>query len=273
MTKFHLLLSNKHPMKKIIYSIVIVLSTVKTSAQSEKIETDRPGETNTPATVPKKWIQIETGFLMQIEKHSSKLKDHFIQHPSLLSKYGIGNRIELRLLTEWGTIKEQFVNDTTSRTGITNVQLGGKVNFLQEKGLRPKTSLIAHYNFRRLRTLYKDTIDGANFRFAMLHTLSKTISIGYNIGMNWNRFGFPPAYMYTFSPRFNISEKWFAYIEVFGSFKRPRKYSPENNIGAGFAYNVNDNFKIDASAGLGLSKEAPDKFYSIGASFRFKTGK
>lgn len=259
-------------MAKIICSIWITLFSLNVCAQFEKIETDRPSETNTPTTVPKKLVQIETGFLMQIEKHYPKLKDHFIQHPSLLSKYGIGNRIELRLITELGTIKEEFVNDTTSRTGITNVQLGGKVNFLQEKGLRPKTSLVAHYNFRRLRTLYKDSIDGANFRFAMLHTLSKTISIGYNIGMNWNRFGSPPAYMYTFSPRFNINEKWFAYIEVFGSFRKPKKYNPENNIGAGFAYYVKDNFKIDASAGFGLNKEAPDKFYSIGASFRFKTG-
>ena len=260
-------------MAKIICSILVTLFSLNVCAQSEKIETDRPGETNTPSTVPKKQVQIETGFLMQIEKHYRGLKDHFTQHPSLLSKYGIGNRIELRLITELGTRKEEFVNGTTSRTGITNVQLGGKVNFLQEKGLRPKTSLVAHYNFRRLRTLYKDSIDGANFGFAMLHTLSKTVSIGYNIGMNWNRFGSPPAYMYTFSPRFNISEKWFAYIEAFGSFRRPKKYNPENNVGAGFAYYVNDNFKIDASAGFGLSKEALDKFYSIGASFRFKTGK
>ncbi len=260
-------------MRRIICTASFLVILISTSAQVEKIETDRPGETNTPTTVAKKWIQFETGFFMQIEKHYPKLKDHFIQHPSLLSKYGIGNRIELRLITDLATIKEENVNGTTLRTGITNVQLGGKVNFLQEKGLRPKTSLIAHYNFRRLRTLYKDTIDGANFRFAMLHTLSKIISVGYNIGMNWNRFGSPPAYIYTFSPRFNISEKWFAYIEVFGSFKRPKKYNPENYIGAGFAYYVNDNFKIDASAGFGLSKEAPDKFYTIGASFRFNTGK
>lgn len=260
-------------MGKIICSILITFFSLSVCAQSEKIETDRPGETNTPATVPKKWVQIETGFLMQIEKHFPRLKDHFIQHPSLLAKYGIGSRIELRLITELGTIREEFVNDITSRTGIRNVQLGGKVNFLQEKGLRPKTSLIAHYNFRRLRTLYKDSIDGINFRFAMLHTLSKTISIGYNMGMNWNRFGSTPAYIYTFSPRFNISEKWFAYIEVFGYIRRPKKFNPENSIDAGFAYYVNDNFKIDASAGFGLSKEALDKFYSIGASFRFKAGK
>ncbi len=258
-------------MAKLICSIYITLFSLNVFAQVEKIETDRPGETNSPATVPKKWVQIETGLLMQIEKHYPKLKDHFIQHPSLLSKYGIGNRIELRLLTELGTIKEQFANDTTSHTGITNVQLGGKVNFLQEKGLRPKTSLIAHYNFRRLRTLYKDSIDGANFRFAMLHTLSKTILIGYNIGMNWNRFGSPPAYIYTFSPRFNINEEWFAYIEVFGSFKRPKEYNPENSFGAGFAYYINDNFKIDASGGFGLSKDAPDNYFALGASIRFKT--
>ena len=260
-------------MIKIIYSISLLFFSNIVCAQGDKIETDRPGETNTPTTVTKKWIQFETGFSMQIEKHYLKLKDYFIQHPALLSKYGIGTRLELRLITDLATIKEENVNGTTLRTGITNVQLGGKVNFLKEKGLRPKTSLIAHYNFRRLRTLYKDTIDGANFRFAMLHTLSKTISVGYNIGMNWNRFGSPPAYIYTFSPKFNINEKWFAYVEVFGSFRKPKKYNPENNIGAGFAYYVNDNFKIDASAGFGLSKEAPDKFYTIGASFRFKTGK
>ncbi len=257
-------------MQKAICSILITFFPVTVCAQ---IETDRPGETNIPATVPKKWVQMETGFLMQTERHYPKLKDHFIQHPSLLVKYGIGNRVDLRLITELSTIKEQFVNGTTSRTGITNVQLGSKVNFLQEKGLRPNVSLIAHYNFRRFRTLYKDSIDGANFRFAMQHTLSKTVLIGYNIGMNWNRFGSPPAYIYTFSPRFTINEKWFAYIELYGSFRRPKKYNPENNIGAGFAYYVNDNFKIDISAGFGLSKEAPDKFYSIGASFKSKTKK
>lgn len=261
-------------MKKIIYITGFTLFSVVAFAQTEKIEPDRPGQTITPTTIPGKWTQFETGSLLQIEKHYPSLKDYFIQHPSLLTKYGLGNRFELRLITDLATIKEENVNGTTLRTGITNVQLGGKFNFLKEKGVRPKVSLIAHYDFQRFRTLDKaDSIDGANFRFAMLHTLSKTISIGYNIGMSWRSFRYVPAYIYTISPRFNINEKWFAYIEVYGSFKRPKKFNPENNIGAGFAYYVNNNFKIDASAGFGLSKEAPDKFYSIGASFRFKTGK
>jgi hypothetical protein len=107
----------------------------------------------------------------------------------------------------------------------------------------------------------------------MLHTLSNTILIGYNIGMKWNRFGSPPAFIYTFSPKFNINEKWFAYIEVFGSFRRPKKYDPQNTIDFGIAYYISDNVKIDGSAGFGLSKAAPDNFYAVGTSFRFNTKK
>ena len=260
-------------MRRIICTASFLLLLFSTSAQVEKIETDRPGQTNTPTTVPKKWVQVETGFLMQIEKHYPRMKDQSFEHPSLLSKYGLSNRIELRVITALRTIKEEAMNGTFIRTGITDMELGGKFNFLKAKGLRPKISLIAHYDFLRLRTLYKDSTDGANFRFAIQHTFSNTISVGYNIGMKWKRFGSPPLYIYTFSPRFNISEKWFAYIELFGSFRRQKKYTRENYIDGGFAYNISDNFKIDASAGFGLNKEAWDKFYSIGASLRFNTRK
>ena len=260
-------------MIKIIYSIVLFLFSISAFAQVEKIETDRPGETNNPATVPKKWIQFESGFLRQTQTIGPE-KDYYFQHPSLVTKYGIANRFELRLITELASIKQGSFNGYSTITGIHNVQLGGKFNFLKEKGIRPKTSLIAHYDFHRLRTLYKgDSIDGANFRFAMLHTLSNTIVIGYNIGMKWNRFGSPPAYIYTFSPRFNIKEKWVAYIEVFGSFRKQKKYAPENSIGFGIAYYISDNVKIDGSAGFGLSKTAPDNFYAIGTSFRLNTNK
>ena len=101
----------------------------------------------------------------------------------------------------------------------------------------------------------------------MRHTLSNAISLSYNIGMDWKRFSSHPAYIYTLSPSFNISEKWMAYIELFGFIWKNQK--PENSTDGGFAYYITDNFKIDASAGFGLNKKAPDNFYSIGASFRF----
>ena len=260
-------------MIKIIYTICFIFSTFITFAQDEKLSADRPGKTNNPGTVIKNWIQVETGFSLQTEKNNYPRKDLYFQHPYLLTKYGLGQRIEIRLITELVTIKEINVNGNNIRTGFNSVQLGGKFNFLKGKGLKPKISLIAHYDFRRFRTLYKgrDTIDGGNFRLAFEHNFSKNIFLSYNIGMEWKRFGSPPAYIYTFSPRFDITEKWAAFIEVFGYVYK--SYAPENSIDFGVAYFINNNFKIDASAGFGLNKNAPDKFYAIGASFRFKTGK
>jgi len=100
-------------------------------------------------------------------------------------------------------------------------------------------------------------------------TVTQKLGIGCNLGMEWERFGEPPAYTYTFSPGFNLGEKWYAYIEAFGFIWKNEK--PENSIDGGVAYYINDNFKIDASAGIGLNKKAPDYYFALGTSFRFKT--
>lgn len=261
---------------KIIFLTGTLFFAVNAFAQIEKIDTDRPDQTESPFTVPKKWMQFESGFLKEVEKGPNdpfyKLKSISFQHPSLLSKYGISKHFELRLITEFSTEKIMQNNRVIEKqSGISNLEFGGKLNFFDEKGLRPKVSLIAHYNFAGLRTLNKDSIDGFNFRFTLQKTISKKVSLGLNLGMEYERFGNAPAYTYTFAPGFNLSEKWYAYIEAFGFIWKDEK--PENSIDGGLAYFVNDNFKVDVSAGLGLSKFAPDYYFAVGSSFRFKTSK
>jgi hypothetical protein len=261
---------------KNIFTPIMLFLSMSTVAQIEKIDTDRPDQTESPFTVPKKWMQFEMGILKESNRDpyitTLDLKDKYFQHPTLLTKYGLTNCFELRLITEFATYRFKQNNNITERkNGINTIQLGGKVNFLKESGIKPKTSLIAHYDFGGLRTVNKDTIDGANFRFTMQHTVSKTVSISYNLGMEWNRFGFSPAYIYTFSPSFTISDKWYAYIEAFGFIYKNEK--PENSIDGGFAFYVNDNLKLDLSAGFGINKKAPDNYFAAGASYRFKTTK
>ncbi len=261
-------------MTKHIFLLVVIFLpyTQLATAQIEKIDTDRPDQTESPFTLPKKWVQFEMGVLKQSDKYDShSSRDFSFQHPSLLSKYGVSKCTELRLITEYASEKYKITTGYSKPGGISSVQLGGKVNFFDEKGIRPKTSLIAHYSFASLRTFYYDSIDGANFRFTMQHTLSKKIGLGYNIGMQWDRFGSTPAFIYTFAPGFNISEKWYAYIEAFGFIWKDD--TPEHSIDGGVAYYVNDNFKLDISGGFGINKKAPDNYFAIGASFRFKTGR
>lgn len=256
-----------------IMTVALFFSPLFATAQLEKIDTDRPDQTESAFTIPVKWVQAEIGFQYASERYNklSPREQYFI-YPTLLTKYGLTKHFELRLITEYSGTR--YLNSNGKHEvekGFNSVQLGGKLNLLEEKGGRPKTSLIAHYDFGRLRTPYRYTTDGLNFRFTMQHTISPLISLGYNLGMQWEAFGQEPACVYTFAPGFNISEKWYAYAELFGSIWK--NYHPENSVDAGIAYYVNNNLKIDASAGLGLSKNAQDLYIGMGASFRFKTGK
>lgn len=244
------------------------------NAQNSSIEPDRLGKTHTPFSLPKKWFQSEVGFLKQKDKLTAVSQtEKYFQHPLFFGRYGLSNRIEARVITEWATEKEIGTNQTDVYTGINTFQLGLKANFVKEKGIKPEIALIAHYSFNSLRTLAPgtDTIDGVNFRFAFQHTLSENVWLNYNAGMQWKYFTFEPVYLYTLSPRFKLEEKWQAFIEVFGFIWKDD--APHHSISTGLGYNVNDDFKIDAAAGIKLNKHAPDNFFTIGCSYRFKTKK
>jgi hypothetical protein len=243
-----------------------VLSCVKAQ---EKIETDRPDQTESPYTVPKNWVQIEAGF------NANTQKTGFVDYlmPTVLSKYGISKKTELRLITQLEG-KNKKIYEIGEAEINTPLQIGFKTSFFEEKGLRPKTSLITHIALQNINyngiLETKNTKELAlNFRFTMQNSISKTFSLGYNIGMEWERMNEQPAYIYTFAPGFNLSDKWYGYIEAFGSVNKNE--SPQHSIDGGLAYFVNNNFKLDISGGFGISKAAPKWYFAIGGSIRFNT--
>jgi hypothetical protein len=258
---------------KYILMCCFVLAGSDSTAQVEKIETDRPGQTNTPFTVPKKSIQAEIGFRKQTYRFQPVLQDTYFQLPALLTKYGLGNKLEARLITEYAHIREENVNGNTIYDGINNIQVGLKYNFLQQRGIIPKTALIAHYSFNELRTIIKgkDTIDGGNIRLAMLHTITNDFSLGYNFGVELKNWTLKPMYIYSFSPKYNFTDDWQVFVEIFGFFWEKR--NPQTSVNGGISYCVNDDLKIDLSGGTRINGGNYLKFYSIGASFRFKTEK
>jgi hypothetical protein len=258
-------------MIKFIFLATFLFLSVTLIAQIEKIDTDRPDQTESPYTVPEKWMQFEMGFLKQTDKYQPDYKELYFQHPSLLTKYGLSNSFELRLITETASFKDKTTYTKPAETGISSMQLGCKMLFFSERGIRPKTSLIAHYDFASLRTIGNATTNGANFRFTMQHSIYEKFSLSYNIGMEWEQFDKAPAYIYTLASGCNISDKWYVYAELFGFIWKHEK--PENNFDIGIAYYINQNLKVDISAGLGINKKAPDSYFAIGISCRFKAAK
>jgi Putative MetA-pathway of phenol degradation len=256
-------------LKKIGYALLTAgLSFGDADAQDtremERMETDRPDQTECPFIVPAKWVQFEMGF--NFEKNGPG--SHTFVYPTLLSKYGISKRIEFRMITSLLSNKEYTDVHNETVTGIEPVQLGFKVALSEEKGLLPKTSVIAHIAIPQFAStkLHAEKV-APNFVFTMQHTLNKQIGIGYNLGAEWDGFGNTPALIYRVSPGFTIGEKWYAYVEAFGFIQKNE--TADHNIDGGLAYYFNNNIKMDISAGKGLSSASVSYYIALGASFRF----
>jgi hypothetical protein len=249
--------------------LLLFISSVLAAQETGRMETDRPDQTESPVITKKNYIQTEIGF-------------HFIKeneltgflHPTVLWKYGVAKRFELRLITEFISEETPLLipsgNDII--TGIAPVQIGGKLAFWEEKGLLPKTSLIFHVAPARVgsKKFYAHKW-APDFVFTFQNTLSENIGLGYNLGAEWDGESDTPYWVYTFAPGFNIGKKWYGFIEVFGAIRKNE--SPQHNLDGGLAYYFNDDLKIDISSGFGITEPAPDWFGGIGLSFRINTKK
>jgi len=242
-------------------NLLIVMSNIKLFAQELiPIQTDRPDQTECPFIVPKKYFQIENGISFE---HSDDLANTFL-HPSSLIKYGLSDILELRLILELTTVALEHEN----ATGINPVTVGFKINLIKEKGILPTTSFIGHLTLPyAASSKFKSSYYEPAFRFTMQHTLTKRLSLGYNLGMEWeNKMH---TFIYTVTDGYSISEKLGAYIELYGFV--PPKQKPDHRFDGGFNYLLNSNILFDVSGGVGLSSNSPKYYGAFGFSFRFKS--
>lgn len=234
-------------------------------AQNEKMETDRPGQTFTAFTTPQKWVQSEIHFSKQTNR---EIQQYLFQYPALLVKYGIERNLEGRLFTAYGSrVSESVNNGRTSDHGVSELEVGVKWKFANQRSLLPHTALVVHYMFNTLRTSQRDTVNGMHARLAMQHSISPSFSVNYNLGVNWPNFQRPHSYLYSFSPRFYFEQKWMLYIEAFGDIWKGKK--PRHGLDGGIAYYISDRLRADASYGRKFGLNHPVHFLSVGASYRF----
>jgi Putative MetA-pathway of phenol degradation len=246
-------------MKKLLYVFLMLSSPFIVAQTTEPIQADRPDQTETPAIVPKGMFQVETGFTFQKNEDFSKTNTL----PTVLWKYGLNENLELRLITEFLSEK---INDEKN-DGLAPIYLGFKVKLAEENGIIPKASFIAHIGFpSAASTKYKTNFYAPEFRFVMQHTLLEKMTLSYNLGAEWDGFSAEPTFLYTLTSGYSITNKWGSYIELFGF--APQKNKANHNFDAGITYLINNNFMLDLSSGIGITKNAPDQYLAVGFSFR-----
>src|SRR5690349_20452692 len=109
--------------RTVVICLFLFAATPVAYGQPEKLDPERPGESQSAANLSKRHFEFEAG--VQFEKDSVTL--HQVSEPEVLLRYGISDKIELRLRGEFLTVTHKANGRAQHETGLLPVEPGVKV--------------------------------------------------------------------------------------------------------------------------------------------------
>ena len=249
-------------MKTLQFVILSLLLTTITLAQTESpdLVTDRPDQTESSITVPFKTLQIETGFVKEAQSNTNTLA-----YNTTLLRYGLLENLELRLGLEYLGEKNNVTD--VNYTGLSPLYAGFKMNVREENGWKPEVAFLGAIVMPfTADAAFEPTYTAASMRFSLSHTLSDRVSLGYNLGIEWDGYSAEPGYFYSLALGINLMDDLGMYVESFGTIMKNN--NSEHLMDAGFTYLILPNLQADISGGLGLTDNTIDNYFAIGLTYR-----
>lgn len=237
-------------------TLSFVLLSFFVSAQS--IVTDRPDQTESSTTVPKGSIQIETGILVGFSEDDT-FSERQILIPSTLFRIALVRGIELRVLSQFESVKNELTDKTVS--GISDLEIGSKIQLLKKENTFTEIAFLSHLIVPTgSKNLTLDKFGTIN-KLSISHPLKENIGLGYNIGYNYFGEG-KGDFTYSLALGFGITKKLSVYIEPYGDVVEFKNHV--SSIDAGVTYLIRNNFQVDFSFGTGINHTM--NYMSLGCS-------
>jgi hypothetical protein len=256
-----------------ILCVSLVLAGFAASAQMPIEQSDRPGEADPPAILPKGAIQLEGGVVFGRLTGGDDPDTGTLAVPELTVRIGLVDWLELRLQVD-GLLYE-FRDGASNRALASDLALGAKLGGIAQRGLLPETSLLAGVSL----PVGSDaaTSDGFDPILDGLYQWQLTEDVALVVN---TRFSAPtqgsddPRRIFEFGPQasldWQITPTIGAFVEYFGAIKT-RGVADEHSMDGGFTWLIaGQRLQLDVSGGGGLNDAAPDWFVSAGLSIRFQ---
>jgi len=247
---------------------MMLVCSLASRAQEEvpELVTDRPDQTESSDVVPPRSLQIETGFVISNNRTAMTERVSVVYNTTLL-RYGLFENFELRTGLEYRSEKEKILDtgNENTMTGLSPLYLGFKTKITEEKGALPEIAFLGgvalpYTEKKEFRGLHPSAI----MRFAFSHTLSEWLSLGYNLGAEWEETG--PGYFYSVTLGAGLARRLGIFVEAFGLLFPEN--ADEHLLDTGLTFFLLPNLQLDVSGGLGISDAANDYFVSAGLSYR-----
>ncbi len=226
---------------------------------TQTIITDRPDQTEASSTIPKGSLQIESGILLGFTGEDAAVERQLLA-PTNLFRYGLTKSIELRILSQFESVKKQ--KGDFEINGVSDLEIGTKIQFLRKEDVNAEIAFMSHLIIPAGSAGLSNGLYGTINKLCISHQLNDNIGIGYNIGYNY--FGEGNGDLtYSVALGVGVTDKVGLYIEPYGDIAEFEKHIA--NFDAGFTYLVRDNVQLDFSFGTGISERM--NYISVGCSW------
>jgi hypothetical protein len=242
--------------------------------EEEPLESDRPDFTNTPTTVGYHRFQIESGYTYTQAIAGDPIHDaHDL--PELLVRYGVAERLELRVAWDEGMMFDRYTDRTSGRVvaenGGTDVDFGFKYAISKQDKWRPQSGIQIEGSAPVGAPGQSSRQVDAFVNYLYSWELTKKLSLGCSTGSLWTaesgdhfwRFSQSASLEYELTEKLHVFNEWFAFFRRDSSDNRPQHY-----YDAGLTYLVTPNFQLDWRAGLGLNDASDGFFTGCGLTIR-----
>lgn len=276
------------------FILFVVTLSISVSGWGQTISTEAPSVSAGGSTVDKNVFQIESTFGHSGVTNGTSI-DHYYHLPNLLFRYGVLDRLELRLGTAPYLVRVHWFDSPSNYIHIINTALGAKYHILNSE--KNNVSVIAQYNlpsYSKINDKFESNeFQGASSILTYSGAFNDQHSIGANFGVSFSKgptwlmnHGDPLIYFrlteldlnYSFIYNYSFLSQWTVFGEVFASSSKI-KYVWEGetvsegdfrtNIGfdTGVLYLLKDNIQLDAVLGYDITNES--FFQSLGFNIMF----
>lgn len=238
--------------------LTIIFLIANAFVYGQTIITDRPDQTESSSTIPKGSLQFETGFLLG-SSNNDAIKEQQILAPSILSRFGLTKTIELRLLTQFESIKNKNTDEVYS--GISDLEIGAKVQLFKKESSSTEIAILSHLIIPTAQKQLTNDNFGSISKLSISHQFSELIGVGYNVGYNY--FGFGNGDLtYSFALGIGLTDTLGLYLEPYGEVLDFETH--EASFDGGLTYLLQDNIQLDISFGTGINHTM--KYIALGFS-------
>lgn len=233
-----------------------------TESASSEIVTDRPDQTESSTTIPLKSFQVECGTLIGNSNFSNSSEKLFLI-PTTLLRYGLTKNIELRLVEQLISIKNEQTSE--KNFGLSDLELGAKFQILRNHAINTEIAFISHLVLPTGAISITNEQIGTINKLAISHRLTEFLDLGYNIGYNYfaHETGY---YTYSLALGSGFTKRLGAYIETYGEVAEFIDWI--SNFDSGITYLVKQNMQLDFSFGIGLNQKM--NYFSVGFSWNIQ---